>query len=223
MTSLKFSVLFTAALFSAASCLEVVLNAAHNYKLNYDIINSTSSNPILNATLSITGIDTSNWVADGRGGMYLGLGFGGKTMRNIDAIVCLYYYNNRTNDTFVCGDTYFDGSRTPLTTVEQQDAKNVKNGAINVKSGTFAVSFQRVFNTSSPATDYVLTLGDTDFIWSYGRIAGGVAVQHSDDGSGTVSFNVGTGQVLASSFAAYFTNSVVTLCSVALILFAYML
>ena len=74
---------------------------------------------MLNATLSINGFDTSRWTnASGQTGLYLGIGFGGTTMRNIDSIACLYYWNNRTTDTFSCMDMWFDGNRQPVKTTE---------------------------------------------------------------------------------------------------------
>jgi hypothetical protein len=63
------------------SVREVMLEASKQFKLQYNIINETSANPTLNATLSISGFDISKWTtADGKSGLYLGLGFGGSTM-----------------------------------------------------------------------------------------------------------------------------------------------
>ena len=57
---------------------EVVLDETRQYRLQYNIINETSANPTLNATLSINGFDTSRWTtANGQSGLYLGIGFGG--------------------------------------------------------------------------------------------------------------------------------------------------
>ena len=94
------------------SVREVSLEASKQYKLQYNIINETSDNPTLNATLSISGFDTSKWTnADGKTGLYLGLGFGGSTMRNIDVINCGYLWTNKTTDAFRCYDSWFDGNR----------------------------------------------------------------------------------------------------------------
>ncbi len=83
------------------------------------MINSTSANPVLNVSLQITGYDTSSWITpDGRTGLYLGLGYGNDEMRDVDSISCLFMWNNRTNDTFMCFDTWFDGNRQPVSTVE---------------------------------------------------------------------------------------------------------
>ena len=112
---------------------QVVLKESPRYTLDYNVINSTSANPVLNVSLQLTGYDTSSWTtANGKTGVYLGLGFGEDEMQNIDAINCLFLWNNRTNDTFMCTDTWFDGNRQPVTTPEAQDAKNVRTGLVNV-------------------------------------------------------------------------------------------
>ena len=55
-----------------------MLEQQRQYRLQYNIINETSTNPTLNVTLSINGFDTSSWTtADGRTGLYFGIGFGG--------------------------------------------------------------------------------------------------------------------------------------------------
>jgi hypothetical protein len=196
---------------NTTSVREVSLEASKQYKLQYNIINETSANPTLNATLSISGFDTSKWTtADGKTGLYLGLGFGGSTMMNIDSINCLYFWTNKTTDAFSCFDLWFDGNRLPVNSTEAQDARNVRTGAVNVKNGVFTVNFQRLFKTADPATlDYPLTLNDTSFIWSYGNIFAGTPVQHSI--SGTVRFNVQSGQVLATESIASFMQATLAL------------
>jgi hypothetical protein len=192
---------------NTTSVKEVILEASKQFKLQYNIINETSANPTLNATLSISGFDTSKWTtADGKTGLYLGLGFGGSTMMNIDSINCLYFWTNKTTDAFSCFDLYFDANRQPVTTTESQDARNVRTGAVNVRNGIFTVNFQRLFKTADPAPlDYPLTLNDTSFIWSYGNIMAGTPVQHSI--SGTVSFNVQSGQLTATESVARFLQA----------------
>ena len=131
-------------------------------------------------------------------------------MRNIDSISCLYYWNNRTTDSFVCMDMWFDGNRAPVSTTETQDARNVRTGPVNVRNGLFTVSFQRPFRTADPATlDFPLTLGENDFIWSFGNIVGGTPQQHSV--SGTIRFNVQTGQIIGEESFAKYLQSVVAL------------
>jgi hypothetical protein len=179
----------------------VVLQASSKYTFSYNVINQTAANPVLNATLSITGFDTSSLTTpDGKSGLYLGLGFGSTEMKNVDAINCLYFWSNKTTDAFVCYDMYFNSSRLPVATPESQDAKNVKTNIANLKTGEFSVTFQRAFNTTDPVNlDYKFTLEDTEFIWSYGLIRAGAAVQHKDENSGDVRINIATGQVTSVS------------------------
>jgi hypothetical protein len=155
---------------TAAAAGSIELQASSKYTFSYNVINQTSANPVLNVTLRIPGFDTSYMVTpDGKSGLYLGIGFGKNNMQNVDAINCLYFWSNKTTDSFVCYDMYFNSSRLPVATPESQDAKNVKTNIANVKTGEFSVTFQRAFSTSDPIDlDYKLTLEDTEFIWSYG-------------------------------------------------------
>jgi len=188
----------------------VVFQASSKYTFSYNVINQTAANPVLNATLSITALDTSSIItADGKSGVYLGIGFGKTKMQEVDSINCLLFWTNKTTDSFVCYDMYFNSSRLPVATVESQDAKNVKTNLINFKTGEFSVTFQRAFNTSDPDTlDYKLTLGNTDLIWSYGLIKASTAVQHSDENSGTVRINLATGEVSNTSFSSSLKASI---------------
>ena len=157
---------------NTTSVREIKLESTKQYKIQYNVINETSANPTLNVTLSITGFDTSKWTtADGKTGLYLGLGFGRSEMKNVDAINCFYLWTNKTTDAFQCMDMWFDGNRQPVSTTEAQDAKLVRTGLVNVKNGVFTVYYQRLFKTADPVTlDYPLTLNDTNFIWSFGTI-----------------------------------------------------
>jgi len=86
---------------TSSTPVTVTLQSAKNYKLTYSIIDQTSANPTLSVTLSISGFDTSKWTnPDGKTGMYMGLGFGGSTMRNIDTISCAYSWTNKATDAF---------------------------------------------------------------------------------------------------------------------------
>ncbi len=120
-------------------------------------------------------------------------------MENIDAINCLFLWNNRTNDTFMCTDTWFDGNRQPVTTPEAQDAKNVRTGLVNVKAGSFQVSYQRAFKTSDPITlDYVFNMQKNEFIFSFGSIQLGAAQEHNNADRGIFTLNFETGEYVQS-------------------------
>ena len=105
-------------LLSACSAL---LQSRTNYTFHYNIINITAAIPILNLTLSIINLDTSsilNTPANGKSGIYLGIGFGKTVMQDVDAIMCMYIWNNKTTDAFNCVDMYFDAGKNPVKTNE---------------------------------------------------------------------------------------------------------
>ena len=203
------------------STREIMFEPSKQFRLQYNIINETSANPTLNATLSITGFDTSRWTtADGRTGMYMGIGFGGTTMSEIDAIMCMYLWNNRTTDSYSCTDLSFESYRQPATTTEIQDVRNVRTGSVNVRNGTFTVNFQRTFRTTENSPiDFPLTLATHDFIWSYGNVAGGAPQQHVS--RGTIRFNVQSGQIFESPSFSSVIKASLSLCSLLLALAFY--
>lgn len=80
---------------------------SHKYTLDYQI----SGNNV-KFSLSIAAINTGSWVAN-KSGIYMGLGYGGTTMKNVDATVCMFTYTNKTSDAFMCMDSSFDANRVP--------------------------------------------------------------------------------------------------------------
>ena len=94
---------------TGATMKQVILKRNPQYTLNYNVINETSANPTLNVTLKIQGYDTSKWItADGKTGFFLGLGFGGSEMKNVDTINCNYFWTNKTTDVFQCYDLWLE-------------------------------------------------------------------------------------------------------------------
>ena len=72
----------------ASTLRKITLCTEDNYFLTYNILNETSANPILNGTLSISGYNTKDWKADGKTGMFMGLGYGSDHMKNTDGMMC---------------------------------------------------------------------------------------------------------------------------------------
>ena len=108
---------------TASAFYSVPFPSDKKYTLTYNILNQATSNPTLNATLSITGIDTSKWTTDGKSGLWLGIGYGRKVMANTDYNMCLLFNTGKTTDAFVCGDGSFDASRIPVAGVCPRTSK----------------------------------------------------------------------------------------------------
>ena len=95
--SIVLSVLASISLQQQASTLKrIPLDTENNYVLTYNILNETSANPVLNGTLSISGLDTKGWQPDNKTGMYMGLGYGSNHMRNTDGMLCRFLWTNST-------------------------------------------------------------------------------------------------------------------------------
>jgi hypothetical protein len=142
-------------------------------------------------------------------------------MANTDYNICLLYNTGKTTDAFACADGSFDAQKVPVAAAETQDVKLAKTTSLDLKTGTFSVNFQRALIPTDVAAgrDFNLTLNETDFIWAYKQIAGGVPSQHDNDDRGAITFNVGTGQIVtaASAYAGFAAPLFVAICSLFLL------
>ena len=111
--------------------------------MSYTIINETSANPSWQATLNISDIkDAAKWNISARDGIYLGIGYGKKEMKDIDFTMCRFVTTGKPTDAFICFDGYFDANRTAVATpAERNDISNVKTLKADIASGNFSVQF----------------------------------------------------------------------------------
>ncbi|CDW71904.1 UNKNOWN [Stylonychia lemnae] len=157
------------------------------YQLHYEIDQSLAKeveDTKVIMTLVLNNYDISSWSsANGQQGVWLGIGYGSKTMTNTDMVTCRYYYTNSQSDIFHCSDQYTDNSRGRFndTTQSIQNVKTNSNPIIKTAGQTltkanFSVSFERLFATKDLNSDYVLSPKIEFSIYAFGSISGG-AVQ----------------------------------------------
>ena len=145
-------------------------------------MDSNSSDPIFNVTLSLQNVDISGWnTTDGSQGLWLGLGYSTFTMANADFSMCFYYYNGPENSTFDCGDGKMKPSNLedpPYIWDDSQDIGNITTLQQDFfpenNTANFKVQFTRPFKTNDSQNDTELTFTDTGFIWAYGQLAQGL-------------------------------------------------
>ncbi len=123
----------------AATLKTITLDKESNYQLTYNILNDTSANPVLNGTLSISGLVTKDWVADGKTGMFMGLGYGSNHMRNTDGMLCQFLWTNKSSDAITCLDIWFSETHSVVFGPETNDVKTIRTLQANVTAGAFSV------------------------------------------------------------------------------------